>query len=151
MNKAILFTGAFLLSTSVWAHEHGHAAEKAEAEPMKEKSMAVLLHESACLNCHTLTEPEEAKQQGPSFGPPYISIAKRYKGDDKAFDMLFDVVRHGSNPYGKHWKEESTGVAMPPMVAVSDENITKLLNWILALDEETAAAAEAELAAKAAQ
>ena len=42
----------------------------------------------------------------------------------------------GTSVYNRHWKEESSGVAMPPNgVAISEDNARKLVDWILALEK----------------
>ncbi len=116
-----------------------------------DKETVALLQKSACLNCHTLIKKPAQTKTELSFGPPYLLVAARYRDDKQALETLFSTVRHGSNPYGKHWKNESSGIAMPPMVTVSDENIKKLLTWILALDETKAKEAEAFLAEEPAE
>ncbi|AUI70295.1 c-type cytochrome [Beggiatoa leptomitoformis] len=116
------------------------------AETDEQTDILLLISRSGCLNCHDLT-PQAAKATGSMpFGPPYVEVAKRYKDDPKAFDMLLTTVKNGSNPYKSHWKDKVSGIAMPPMVTVTEENAKRLLTWILSLDEKSAAAAEAQLA-----
>lgn len=135
---------------SLWFAGNAFAAEEAAAAPEVDMETLNLLQESACLNCHNLTPREkvETDANGLPFGPPYLLIAQRYHDDPEAFESLLNTIRQGSNPYSKHWKEESAGIAMPPMITVSDDNLKTLLTWILNLDEAKAAAAEAALEAK---
>jgi cytochrome c len=37
-----------------------------------------------------------------------------YKGKPGADAFLTRVVLEGSNPYGSHWKDQVSGLAMPP-------------------------------------
>ncbi|EIJ43386.1 cytochrome c551/c552 [Beggiatoa alba B18LD] len=114
-----------------------------------EKEILLLISHSGCLNCHDLTRQTTSKEGNPMpFGPPYVEVAKRYKDDPKAFDMLLNTVKNGSNPYKSHWKDKVSGIAMPPMVTVSEENAKRLLKWILSLDDAKASHAEAVLAGK---
>ncbi len=40
----------------------------------------------------------------------------------------------GSNPYGSHWKDQVSGLAMPPnKVAIKEADAKKLVKWILTL------------------
>ncbi len=138
---------SLLWSSSLLAAETAAPAASSGVD----KETVALLQKSACLNCHTLVKKPAQTKTELSFGPPYLLVAARYRDDKQALETLFSTVRHGSNPYGKHWKDESSGIAMPPMVTVSDENIKKLLTWILALDETKAKEAEAFLAEEAAE
>lgn len=150
MKKLLVATCAaasLLFSGAVFAAEE--AATEAHPHPEVDAEILNLLQESACLNCHNVT-PQETTEMTPEtelpFGPPYLLIAQRYHGQENAVENLMRTVREGSNPYGKHWKEESAGIAMPPMITVSEETVKTLLTWILDLDEATAKAAEEALA-----
>jgi cytochrome c551/c552 len=136
-----------LLSGAVWATETETTEAVESPETTVDMDMLTLLKNSACLNCHDITVQEKPKKEntavGLPFGPPYILIAKRYAGNEAAFEELVYTVLHGSNPYGKHWKEEAAGIAMPPMVTVSEENVRTLLTWVLSLDDASAEAAQA--------
>jgi cytochrome c len=42
----------------------------------------------------------------------------------------------GTSPYNRHWKAESSGIAMPPNgVAISEADAAKLVDWILGLQK----------------
>ncbi len=44
------------------------------------------------------------------------------------------MVLEGSNPYGSHWKDQVSGLAMPPnKVAIKEADAKKLVKWILTL------------------
>ncbi|OUD12134.1 hypothetical protein TPSD3_13480 [Thioflexithrix psekupsensis] len=137
----LLFNGA------AWATE---AVESPETTVDVE--MLTLLKNNACLNCHDISVQEKSKQGDSAaslpFGPPYLLVAQRYAGNEAAFEELVYTVLHGSNPYGKHWKEEAAGIAMPPMVTVSEEHVRTMLTWILKLDEASAQAAQAAVNAQ---
>ena len=71
---------------------------------------------SGCLNCHMV----EAKMVGPGFK----QVAAKYKGDAGAAAMLAGKVKNGS-------KGTWGPISMPANTMVSDENIRKLVAWIL--------------------
>jgi len=81
-----------------------------------------LAGKSGCLICHKI----ETKL----IGPAWSDVAKRYKGDADAKTKLRASVKSGS--MGK-WAEAG-GMSMPPnSPRVSDENIDKLVSFILSL------------------
>lgn len=86
------------------------AQGNAEAEALAQKS--------ACLTCH--------KVDAKLIGPAYKDVAAKYAGDPKAKETLFNSVKNGSS--GK-WGQ----VPMPPNVNVKDEDIKKLVDWVLSL------------------
>lgn len=146
---AMYAAGLLFAAGAVWAEEA--AVESAEPVAAVDMELLSLLKNSACLNCHDITAQEKKGNTEVSlpFGPPYVLIAKRYVDNkDAAFEELVHTVLHGSNPYGKHWKEEAAGIAMPPMVTVSEENVRALLTWILNLDDTSAEAAQATINAQ---
>ncbi|RTL39119.1 MAG: cytochrome C552, partial [Rhodocyclaceae bacterium] len=56
------------------------------------------------------------------------------KGKPGADTFLTRVVLEGSNPYGSHWKDKVSGLAMPPnKVAIKEADAKKLVKWILTL------------------
>ena len=58
-------------------------------------------------------------------GPAYKEVAAKYKGDAKAEAMLAEKVKKGSVGV---WGQ----VPMPPNASVKDEDVQKLVKWILA-------------------
>lgn len=93
------------------------AAAPAAAAPAGGDEMA-LAQASGCLACHQI----ETKV----VGPAYKDVAAKYKGDPAAEDMLVAKVKSGgSGTWGP--------IPMPPNVNVSDENIRKLVKWVLSL------------------
>ena len=87
-------------------------AAVASAPALAVKDLAA---KSGCLACHAVDKK--------LIGPAYQDIAKKYKGSDEA--MLVAKVKAGSKGV---WGP----IAMPPNVAVKDEDIKTLVNWILA-------------------
>jgi cytochrome c len=78
---------------------------------------------SGCLACHSV----EAKIVGPAWN----DVAVKYKGDDGAKALLIDKVKKGGKG---NWTEVTGGAPMPPYSPrVSDENIEKLVDFILTL------------------
>jgi cytochrome c len=86
-------------------------AGTAQADP-------ALASSSGCLNCHMV----EAKMVGPGFK----QVSAKYKGDAGAAAMLAGKVKNGS-------KGTWGPIPMPANTMVSDENIGKLVAWILSL------------------
>jgi len=79
---------------------------------------------SGCLACHAV----DKKVVGPSL----LDVAKRYKDQADARDVLFEKVKSGGNG---SWTELTGGVPMPPYSPrVSDENILILVEGILQLN-----------------
>ena len=82
-----------------------------------------LAGKSGCLACHKI----ETKL----IGPAWRNVSKRYKGDSNAKAKLVSSVKSGSK--GK-WAKETGGMPMPAnSPRVSDEDIDKLVNFILSL------------------
>ena len=76
-----------------------------------------LLKSKGCTACHANDKK--------LIGPAYKDVAKKYKGDAKAPDMLAGkVVKGGQGVWGP--------IPMPPN-KVSDDEAKKLVTWILAL------------------
>jgi cytochrome c len=69
-----------------------------------------------CAACHTM----ERK----SVGPSYKDIAKKYAGQADASARLAQNVKKGSSGV---WGQ----IPMPPNAAVPDEDVKKLVGWIL--------------------
>lgn len=119
-----LLIAAMLISASAWA------------DAKQDEAIRSLARKSGCFICHAIeldaTGPEGLKP----VGPPWKAVAARYKGDKHARKNLTAAVMGGTSLYNRHWKDESSGVAMPPNgVAISEANARKLVDWILALDK----------------
>jgi len=128
--KGLFLTASVLLALS-------HSVVFAELE----KEMLPLAAERGCAACHTV-KPKEAKPNKAGevikpFGPPYQMVAERYKDKEGAFETLVKVVNSGSNVYVRHWKDETSGLAMPPNSIVLKEGDAEILvKWILSLADE---------------
>lgn len=81
-----------------------------------------LAKKSGCLACHAIDKK--------IVGPAWKDVATRYKGKDSKADLIKKVKAGGKGS----WTEVTRGVPMPPYSPrVSDENIEKLVDFILAL------------------
>lgn len=69
-----------------------------------------------CLACHMVDKK--------SVGPAYRDIAKKYAGQADAPAKLAEKVKKGSSGV---WGQ----VPMPPNAAVPDEDVKKLVAWVL--------------------
>lgn len=77
-----------------------------------------LLQKSGCTACHAVDKKV--------IGPAYNEVAAKYKGDAGAAAKLAEKVKKGgSGVWGP--------VPMPPNAAVKDEDIKKMVAYILAL------------------
>ena len=77
-----------------------------------------LLQKSGCTACHAIDKKV--------VGPAYNDVAAKYKGDAGAAAKLADKVKKGgSGVWGP--------IPMPPNTAVKDEDIKKMVAYILAL------------------
>ena len=77
-----------------------------------------MLKKYNCTACHAVDKKV--------IGPAYKEVAKKYKGDKKAAEMLVQKVKKGGQGV---WGP----VPMPPNAAVPDGDIQKLVDWILSL------------------
>jgi len=105
------------------------------ADAKNDTEMKKLAASSGCMTCHGI----ESGKPGPNglnpIGPPWLDVAKQYKGKPGASEFLTRVVLEGSNPYSSHWKGKVSGLSMPPnAVAITEGNARLLVNWILALE-----------------
>ncbi|AVM76127.1 c-type cytochrome [Magnetospirillum gryphiswaldense] len=81
-------------------------------------AMLELADKSRCTACHDVHDKVT--------GPAWIDVAKRYRGDAGALERLVVKVRDGgSGAWGT--------VPMSPNKRVPEENIRKLVSWILSL------------------
>ena len=82
-----------------------------------------LAKKSGCLACHSVEKKV--------VGPAWKDVAAKYKGDAKAKAELIDKVKKGGKG---NWTKVTGGAPMPPYSPrVSDENIEKLVDFILGL------------------
>ena len=83
-----------------------------------------LAKESGCLECHAVDKKV--------IGPAWADVAARYKGDPAARERLVEKVKRGGKG---NWSEITHGVPMPShALRVTDEQITRLVTWILSLE-----------------
>lgn len=80
-----------------------------------------LAKKSNCMACHGVDKK--------LVGPAYKDVAKKYAGDKNAEARMFDRVKKGTGATGGEvWK---MGSPMPPNAAVKDDDVKKLVKWIL--------------------
>ncbi|HEY3432321.1 MAG TPA: c-type cytochrome [Rhodocyclaceae bacterium] len=104
------------------------------ADDALDAKMSKLASAAGCFTCHSIESGKPGPNGMAPIGPAWQDVAKRYKGDKKAADTLVKTVQQGSNPYGSHWKDKVSGLAMPPnAVAINEADTKKLVAWILAL------------------
>ena len=83
-----------------------------------------LAAKSGCMVCHQIDKK--------LVGPAWSDVSKRYKGDAGARARLVAKVKAGGKG---NWTDVTGGAAMPPnSPKVSDENIEKLVKFILSLN-----------------
>ncbi|HPI60204.1 c-type cytochrome [Zoogloea sp.] len=96
--------------------------------------MKALAAKSGCMTCHAIEHGTSGPNGMAPIGPAWQDVAKMYKGKPGADAFLTRVVLEGSNPYGSHWKDQVSGMAMPPnKVAIKEADAKKLVKWILTL------------------
>lgn len=96
--------------------------------------MKALAAKSGCMTCHSIEHGTPGPNGMAPIGPTWQDVAKMYKGKPGADAFLTRVVLEGSNPYGSHWKDQVSGLAMPPnKVAIKEADAKKLVKWILTL------------------
>lgn len=104
------------------------------AADAQDAQMRKLADASGCLVCHSI----EPGRRGPDgiapIAPAWQDVAARYAGKPGAADFLTRVVLEGTSPYASHWKDQVSGLAMPPnAVAIKEADARKLVTWILGL------------------
>ncbi|MCJ7721942.1 c-type cytochrome [Candidatus Bathyarchaeota archaeon] len=77
-----------------------------------------LAQSSGCMDCHTVDKK--------LVGPGFKDVAAKYKGDATAAASLAGKVKNGT-------KGTWGPIPMPANASVSDENVKKLVTWILSL------------------
>jgi cytochrome c len=88
------------------------------ATPVFAADELALAQKSGCTACHAVDKK--------IVGPAYKEVAAKYKGDKTAEARLIDKVKKGGTGV---WGQ----VTMPPNSTVSDEDIKKLVKWVLSL------------------
>src|SRR5690554_681489 len=76
-----------------------------------------ILTKNACLACHAV----DSKLVGPS----YRDVAEKYADDDSAAETIAQHVKQGSSGI---WGP----IPMPPNPGISDDDLTKVVDWVLA-------------------
>src|SRR5690554_4725268 len=76
-----------------------------------------ILTKNACLACHAV----DTKMIGPS----YRDVAEKYADDPEAAETIAGHIKNGSSGI---WGP----IPMPPNAAVSDDDIAKVVEWVLA-------------------
>ena len=81
-----------------------------------------LMRGTTCFACH-LTNAK-------SIGPAYLEVAKKYRGDEAARDVLAQkIISGGVGVWGKE-------IPMPPHPQHTLEQTRQMVDWVLALNEE---------------
>ncbi|MCA1805547.1 MAG: hypothetical protein LC646_09495 [Xanthomonadaceae bacterium] len=83
------------------------------------QAMIDLAWKSRCFNCHDVHEEVR--------GPAWVEVARRYRGDDTAFERLVVTVREGGSG---NWGDDR----MSPNRRVPEEDIRTLVQWLLTLE-----------------
>jgi len=97
------------------------------AESPAAKASLDLAQKSGCLACHNI----DVKV----VGPPWRLVANRYRNDHNAEERLFNKIKNGGKG---NWLEVTGGVPMPAYSPrVSDENIHRLVDFVLSLAENS--------------
>ena len=126
-------TNALKLSLSVLALL---TSGSALADAKDDEAARQLATRSGCFICHAIELDAKGPEGLKPVGPPWKAVAARYKGDKDAQKNLTAAVMGGTSLYNRHWKDESSGVAMPPNgVAISEADAAKLVDWILSLQK----------------
>lgn len=108
MNRTAPFAVAFI----------AFAAMGANAQAIDDNAATALMTKAACNACHQVDKK--------AVGPAYKDVAAKYKGNAKALELLTEKVRKGGMG---NWG----AIPMPPnpKEKIGDEDLKKLLTWIL--------------------
>jgi cytochrome c len=107
------------------------------ANSSQDEAMVKLATSSGCMTCHQIEPGAQGPQGLPPIGPAWKDVASKYKGQTGAAKQLTATVMAGSNPYESHWKGKASGLAMPPnKVAITEADASKLVKWILSLNDK---------------
>lgn len=87
------------------------------ALPLAAQADEALAKSKACLACHQINKKV--------VGPAFTDVAAKYKGDAQARAMLIDKVQNGGKG---NW-----GQIPMPKQNVTEEEATKLVDWVLGL------------------
>ena len=90
------------------------AAGTASPDPAEVKQ---ILTKNACLACHSI--------ENKMIGPAYRDVAEKYADDDSAAETIAQHVKQGSSGI---WGP----IPMPPNPGISDDDLTKVVDWVLA-------------------
>lgn len=77
-----------------------------------------LAQKNACMSCHGVDKK--------IVGPAFKEVAAKYKGDKAAEARLVETVKKGGKG---NWGQ----VPMPPNPQVKDEDLKKIVHWVLSL------------------
>ena len=113
-SSLLLVLGVLLLPLSVSANGPVAGAGDPDYQPMID-----LAWKSRCFNCHDVEDKVR--------GPAWVEVARRYRGDDEAFELLVERVRDGSSG---NWGDDR----MSPNRRVAEEDIRTLVKWLLTLE-----------------
>jgi len=112
------------------------SAGSAVADAKADDAARQLATRSGCFICHAIELDAKGPEGLKPVGPPWKAVAARYKGIKDARKNLTTAVMGGISPYNRHWKDESSGIAMPLNgVAISEADVVKLVDWILGLQK----------------
>jgi cytochrome c len=96
------------------------------AQPIDERQAKAILGKADCLTCHAVDVR--------IVGPTYKEVAQKYKGDPKAPEVLFRKVREGgSGSFGLVGPHGELRMVKNPPSKISDEELKKVIAWILTL------------------
>lgn len=112
------------------------ASNPSFADSKQDDAIRQLANKSGCFICHGIELDAKGPEGLKPVGPPWKAVAARYKEDNNASKNLTAAVMGGTSLYSRHWKDETSGVAMPPNgVAISEADAQKLVAWILSLEK----------------
>jgi cytochrome c len=111
---------SFLLPTLLLLAGTASANDTAAREnDPRDQAMIDLAWDSGCFNCHDVHDKIR--------GPAWVEVARRYRGDDTAFERLVVTVREGGSG---NWGDDR----MSPNRRVPEEDIRTLVQWLLTLE-----------------
>jgi len=88
---------------------------------LEREEMVELAWKRGCFNCHEIDTTIR--------GPAWVDVAERYRDDDAALERLVVKVRDGGSG---NWGDDY----MSPNRRVPEDDIRKLVGWLLTLDKE---------------
>ena len=123
MKRTLIALSAALLAATAWAG------------PAEDQAALKLATGAGCMTCHNIEPGAKGPNGMAPIGPAWRDVAAKYKSVKGAQQQLTATVLAGSSPYESHWKDEVSGLAMPPnKVAISQTDAAQLVSWILALE-----------------